>query len=773
MQNAQTDFCTDWLFEKSDADDGHAIDCDDALWQRVNVPHTWNAIDMAPGQPRKEAYVGPSWYRKHFLLQPAEGKRYLLHFEGVSIFSEVWVDGKFIGGYDGGFLGFRFDITDTLEPGEKHVVAVKADNGFRPGTMPPEILDWERYGGMYRPVWLEERSSAYFEYKSLQIKTPVVSEQKAELTASVRIMEWGTPKELSVRYRLHDADGNEVSTISDTIATSQGRCVEHAVAFDDIHEPKLWSVDRPYLYTLETTLIENGKVIDSESQAVGFRWFNFDPDTGFSLNGKSLKLLGVNCHQDFPGLGNACPDRFHRRDIELMKEAGINFLRTSHYPRNECALNYCDRMGILVMEEQPFWHGSLQSLHGEALGDYARRMMRDMVKHHGNHPCIIAWNTVNEVMLKPDDPDYHAPPEEKWKRRRLEREEWPYARRMLSLLYDTLKETDCSRPVSMIIGGSHKLNEEAGLTKLADMVGYNGGAFHAEVEGRPLYDLHKEGDPERIVFMSEGILNIDPPMRGEWEKELTFWETPAKHWSRIYERDWLCGGAMWVFADYSAKGTYRTRGMVDYSRLPLESYYFFQSQWTESLMAQICCHWDWDVAEGEERRVIVFTNGDDAELFLNGESLGIGVPNKAQWPLLPHPPVEWHVPFAPGELKVVVRRGEESVSDVRLTSGDLAAIRLEVEDPEVLADGRDVAFFTATLIDKQGRRCYRAPDTVLQVEVTGQGIATIPTEFIARGGLAQFAVRSTVEPGEIIVKTAAEDLGHETISKIKSIRKEE
>ncbi|MFW6303578.1 MAG: sugar-binding domain-containing protein, partial [Candidatus Sumerlaeota bacterium] len=165
------DFRADWLFKKEDIEEGWAPDCDDAQWQSVTIPHCWNIEDMSPGQPRQEAYVGPAWYRKHFALSKDTNRRYLLLFEAVANFSEVWVDGCFVGGYDGGFLDFRLDITDALSDAEQHVVAVRADNSFRVGKMPPELLDWERYGGIYRPVWLIERSRAYIDHQSIRIET--------------------------------------------------------------------------------------------------------------------------------------------------------------------------------------------------------------------------------------------------------------------------------------------------------------------------------------------------------------------------------------------------------------------------------------------------------------------------------------------------------------------------------------------------------------------------------------------------------------------------
>ena len=373
-----------------------------------------------------------------------------------------------------------------------------------------------------------------------------------------------------------------------------------------------------------------------------------------------------------------------------------------------------------------------------------------MVAQHANHPSIVLWNTVNEIMIGFDPPPG-------WNGYTLPREEWPFARRCVVAMNESLHRADPDRPTSSVLGAKWRENEEAGIPYETDVVAYNGGVMHDTEGGRPAYDVMKEKDPRRTSIMSEGILNDITPMRADWDEELTAWECYAEHWSRIYRRDWFCGGAMWVFADYSARGTYRNMAMMDYSRLPYESYHFFRSQWTDRPMAHICCHWDWDEDPGTERRVVVFTNCDEAELFLNGEPRGVRGPNTNDWPDLPHPPVEWTVPYQPAELKVVARAAGTEATDVRVTSGEPRAAELEAESDSLAADGRDVCFLAARVVDGDGNRCYGFFGEVA-MDVEGPARLAGPGTVEVRGGLCRFAVRSTGEPGTATVRAEADGL---------------
>jgi beta-galactosidase len=754
------DIGAEWRFLRRDEPRAALVAFDDADWESVCIPHTWNADDMRPGAPTEESYIGPAWYRKRFRLPslPQADERAFILFEAVANHSEVWVDGNFVGGRDGGFLSFRLDITEALAPRAEHVIAVRANNASRQASVPPDPIDWERFGGIYRPVWLVRTGGAQFEIKGIRIRTPQVNAAEAAVLVTASVRECAVrARTLRLVHRLLDPDGACVERMEAPVVTSRGRSVRSEIVFPPIRHPALWSPDSPAVYRVESALLDGERELDRDSNPLGFRWFAFDADRGFSLNGRPLKLQGVCAHQEFIGLGNACPRRVHRRDLEQMKEAGINFLRTSHYPRDEYTLDLCDRLGIMVMEEQPFWHGSLRTAHGEALVANARRLMREMVEHHANHPSIIAWNTVNEIMLTPVKGEPHPDPKVRAARHQLQRDEWPFALRAIEAMNDELHRADPDRPTSVVVGAGWARNDEAGITRLADIVAYNGGAIHDLNSGEPVYDLCRRRDPGRVSMMSEGVLNEIAFSRDDWENQSRAWEQYAAHWSRFYEREWFCGGSMWVFADYSAKGTYRTRGLVDGTRLPYESFYFFKSLWNPALSAHICGHWDGPLQTGSERRVVVFSNADRAELFVNGESRGRREPDFGRWPHLPHPPLEWKVAYEPGELRVVAGRNGETVTDRRVTAGPPARLAIANEQDTLRADGRDVAFFTLRVEDRQGHRCHTA---AVNMEIAVEGPARLagPAVIEALGGLARFAVRSTGEEARVTVRAHATGL---------------
>jgi beta-galactosidase len=760
------DFCRDWLFSKDNTPDSRRQDFTDDHWQPVLLPHTWNADDMRPGSPMQDAHVGPCWYRKRFTCPTSNAdQRVFLLFEAVANFSEVWVDGCFVGGRDGGFLSFCLDITNALAATDEHVVAVQADNSPRIGSVPPDPIDWERFGGIYRPVWIGRAGGAHFNYKSIHVRTVSVSAKSASVMVRASVREC-VRRDRMVRmvHRLLDPVGVEVGRVECDVATVLGGSTLVEVDLPPVANPQLWSPESPAVYSVESSLLEDGRELDREVNPLGFRWFAFDADTGFSLNDRPMKLRGVNAHQEFIGLGNACGCRVARRDIELMKQAGINFLRTSHYPRDDRTLDLCDRLGIMVMEEQPFWHGSIRAWHGAKLLENARRLMREMVEHHANHPCIVAWNTVNEIMLTPVPSEPHPDPARRTDRHKLHEDEWPFAVSVIEAMNDELHRADPDRPTSVVVGGSWDLNERAGVTKLADIVCYNGGALNEpEPNGEFAYDIGRRQDPKRISMMSEGVLNHQTCARDDWEGQLRTWQCYADHWERFYQRDWFCGGSMWVFSDYSAKGTYRTRGLVDGARLPYESFYFFKAMWNPEPMVHICAHWDWPGQEDRERPVVIFSNCDRVELLLNDRSLGAQRPDTTRRPGLPHPPIEWTVPYEPGELRVVGRRGDVEVVDRRVTSGPPVRLALSAENVTLSADGCDVAFFTAMIADARGNRCYNVA-AKLTVRLDGAARLAGPSIVPLVGGLARAAVRSDGRPGPVKISVNTPGLSPESLA---------
>ncbi len=736
----------DWRFLAADERDAHSPEHPDADWSPIVLPHTWNADDMYPGWPAAEAYIGPAWYRRRFRVEPdPAAPRVLLQFDGVANESRVWVNGAFLGGSDQGFLATRLDITEALDGRDEHTLAVRVSNEPFPDRAPPTPIDWERYGGIYRPVHLLQRGTACFAFASIRITTPRVDHDRATLQIECRIHETirrATP--LTIRHEVLDPDGRTVVTLTDTIRTRIGAGNPCAVE-TQIEAPRLWSPDTPHLYRVRSSLMDGPDTLDHERHPLGFRWIEFDADTGLHVNGEPTKLRGVNVHQDYPGLGIACPERFHRRDIELIKAAGMNFLRGSHYPRDQRQLDACDELGVMVMEEQPFWHGSLRTAGGEGLIEHGIRSMQQMVAQHGNHPSIIAWNTVNEVMLVLRDDEAHPDPTQRKRFHELPRHEWPFARRGIEAMATALREADPTRPTCMVIGGWWRLNVEAGFPDLTDLVAYNGGTMHSEDAGELVIDKLRREHPRWIALMSEGVLNDNAPQRADWPGEMDFWRTCARHWERIYQRPWFCGGAMWVFADYSAKGTYRTRGCVDDARIPYESYRFFQSQWSDEPMVHLCGHWSSMDGDDSARQVVVFSNCPEVAVLLNGRELGPGKRVADEYPHLPRPPVIWSVPWEPGTLKAIGRRDGMQVTDQRVTEGPPRQVVLQAEPEELNAGAQDVSFITARVTDAAGHRCYHAFGPMSLRVGGGASLAGPPTRQV-RGGIVGFAIRANGQP---------------------------
>ncbi|HMJ08596.1 MAG TPA: glycoside hydrolase family 2 TIM barrel-domain containing protein, partial [Pyrinomonadaceae bacterium] len=390
-----------WRFSPRDDKDSERRDFDDSAWQRVNVPHTWNnkdAFDEMPGYRR-----GASWYRRDLPIgREFAGKSLWLYFEGSNQVTEVYINGRLIGRHIGGYTAFNFDITDAVDIGKTNLLAVRVDNGFNT-DIPPLTADFNMYGGIYRDVRLNAADKLHFKIDDLassgiQISTPVLS------AASGRVLIRGQVSNKTGRARNIDIESRVIDPANRTIAIAAATLsvpADAESAFENstrpIAHPRLWSPDDPYLYTVETIIRENGRIVDSVSEPLGFRWFKFDADNGFFLNGKPLKLRGTNRHQDYKGLGNALSNRLHVRDMELIKDTGFNFVRLAHYPQDPAVLRAADRLGILLWEEIPIVNYITDS---KAFADNSAVMLREMIRQHRNHPSVIMWGYMNEIFLR-------------------------------------------------------------------------------------------------------------------------------------------------------------------------------------------------------------------------------------------------------------------------------------------------------------------------------------------------------------------------------------
>ena len=777
---AKMNFNRDWSFVKSPAEWPVEFNERNMTMEPVILPHTWNAEDMGPGLPNP--FIGSGWYRKVFVLpQLQKGQRLLVEFEGVNNCHKVWVNGGYAGGHDGGFLSNLYDITELLKEG-KNTILVRADNSYTIKAGMPEWIGWNRYGGITRSVWLHIREHAYISCAGVEIRTPEVSNESASTVVKTYLDETksdGTM--LTVKHTLTSPEGRLISSTKMQLKSSYSLSNTIEIKLPTLVKPELWSDINPLLYTLKTEILEGDKVLDSQENRIGYRFFHFDSEKGFTLNGKPTKLKGANIHIDFPGLGNALPERFHTEDMKLMKQMGCNFMRASHYPRPKATLDACDELGIMVMEEQPYWHGSIRPSGGEEAIENSSRLIRELVRQHGNHPSIIIWNTVNEIMIAPPYKpgvgylSTNYPGFETWK---INQGDYPYLRRHLQKMVETFKEVDTGRPVSMVVGGQWQKNDLAGLTKIADIVAYNGAAmnfltksFTAPETGKNyefVPDYCREIFPNRVHIMSEGVLNDYFFVRGDWEREQAGWRVNAKYWNTINQRPWFCGGSMWCFTDYSHyspkiisrftdadqnvntsdTGMMDLHGVVDNYRLPKDLFYFYEAMWSDHPVLHILGHWNHE--SGSKQEVVVFTNCKDVELTLNGKSLGKGVSCKSEFPDIENAPLVWkNVDFKGGKLEAKGNFRNQKITDARFTAGIPKQILLSASN-KLIADGRDISYIDLKITDSKGNRCYTYNGT-LTVKVSGAAKLGGASEILVSGGLARVAVRSTGEIGDVKV----------------------
>jgi beta-galactosidase len=394
-----------WRYAPGPAERAHEPGFADEPWERVNVPHTWNAVDAFDKRSRYRRGIG--WYRRSLTLDPAlEGKRIFLYFEGANQVADVYVNGHHAGQHIGGYTAFAFDVTKLVTFDRPSTIAVRVDNAHDP-DIPPLNADFTFYGGIYRDVWLIATSPIHIPVTDhaspgIFISTPVVSRERAIVRIAGSIAnETARRVRLRILHHVLDPAGNLVTSVESPLTIPANSTREFVHLSRPIAGPLLWSPDRPHVYRLRTEVRAGDALVDVVDNPFGFREFSADPDRGLVLNGRPLRLSGTNRHQDYPGFGNAMPDSLHRRDVRLIKENGFNFLRLAHYPQDPAVLEETDRLGLVVWEEIPVVNLISTSA---AFAENSERMLVEMIRQHFNHPSIFFWGYMNEVLLTKPDP---------------------------------------------------------------------------------------------------------------------------------------------------------------------------------------------------------------------------------------------------------------------------------------------------------------------------------------------------------------------------------
>ena len=648
------DMNSGWRFSRGDHTGALRKEFDESTWEEITLPHSWNARDVYDTRNIFDGYEeyhgyyrGPGWYRKVFTLDESTFSRGMtLEFEGANQVAEVWLNEKYLGQNIGGYTGFKFNISDHINYGtEKNLLAVRVDNSYS-YDIPPHTADFIMYGGIYRDVRLilKDRTSI----KDVIVTSPVVSDRIAETTVITSISNTRDYEvKLILKTNIVNSSGEIVSTSISEVLVAAGATVKIKQALPPVVDPRLWSPDQPYLYNIISAIYIDDQPIDQIKTNYGYRWFRFDPQTGFYLNGRHLKLKGVNKHQDFYGLGNAVPDSLQIRDIEIIKQMGANFIRLSHYPHDPSVLDACNRLGLLVWEEIPL----VNTVGGESFAENCKQMLGEMINRDINHPSIILWGITNESAMP--FTNY---------------EQVPVIIRLLRDLHDQAKAMDPSRMTVQ----AHNHFKDISLAEITDVIGRNRyfgwyeGVFEdfAEVMEKE----HAEHPLWNIIISEFGVgskrgYHVEDPEAFDFSEEyqLDFHEY---YWQVINDRPWIAGGAVWNMFDFGSFvkvgniPRVNQKGLCDFERRPKDAFYFYQSQWSGTPMVYIVSHTksEYNGARDEAKDIHVYSNCDEVDLKINGQSLG-----KQTNQYVFH----WNVLFKPGRnvLKAIGTVNGQTVQD--------------------------------------------------------------------------------------------------------------
>jgi beta-galactosidase len=661
-----------WRFLAENRDGAEKTGVDMSDWHRITLPHTWNAEDAFDDEPGYRR--GASWYRKELRIDPElRNKRIFLYFEGANQVADVFLNEKHVGRHIGGYSAFSFDVTESVKFDGPNLLAVKVDNSFNK-DIPPLTADFTFWGGIYRDVWLIAADSVHVKVTDhaspgIHITTPGLSEKSGTVKVSGTIVNSGTDsRRITVVNSVLDADRKEVISASSDLEIGAKSEAVFDQTSDLIKTPKLWSPDDPYLYSVRTRVIENGRVLDEITEPLGFRWFSFDTQKGFSLNGKPMKLRGTNRHQDHKGMGNALPDELHIRDMELIKKTGYNFVRLAHYPQDPAVLAAADRLGLMLWEETPLVNYITLS---KEFNDNSANMVREMIRQHRNHPSAIMWGYMNEIFLRvPKDNEAEIKKQSVVLAKELNR---------------IAKEEDPTRPTTIAFHGNEVYNTE-GLGGIADITGWNlyNGWYSRSFEdfGKFIDEQHKRF-PDRVLFVSEYGANSDLRLHAVAPRQFDSTTEYQRMFHESYleqmnARPFIAGWTIWNEFDFGAEQRgenmphVNNKGMFTYDRKPKDVHYFYKANYSNEPVLHIAAR-DWNRRAGAEsgpHAIDVYSNLPEVELFLNGVSLGRKKTNSVA-------KATWDVTFREGvnTLRAQGARGNDVVTDTAAVDFRLIGVR--------------------------------------------------------------------------------------------------
>lgn len=783
QHKTRVSFNNGWKFKLDSVESYSDANVDDASWRTLNLPHDWSI----EGKFDEKALSGTGggalpggigWYRKTFTIPASEkNKIIVVGFDGVYRNSEVFINGHSLGVRPYGYSSFQYDLTPYLKYGiEKNVIAVKADNLRQPNSR------WYSGSGIYRNVWLTTLNKTHIDNWGTYITTPQINSKEAVVDIQTKVVKASSANTVLLTT-IYDAAGKKIVS---SITKAGDNTVSQSVK---IPQPKLWSVEQPYLYKVVSQLKSGTIVLDEYTTSLGIRFFYFDREKGFSLNGKRLKILGVCNHHDLGALGAAINTRALERQLQILKDMGCNGIRTSHNPPAPELLDLCDKMGFIVMDEAfDMWTKAKTKYdYSNEWNEWHKKDLSDFIIRDRNHPSVMIWSIGNEIL-----------------------EQWGDAskgdtsgRVIARELAGIVRSLDNTRPITSALNETATWNNIFQSGAL-DLVGFNyahqkwpdflnqfpGQKFivtesTSALETRGHYDLvpfdtirrwpfrwdqeFKDGNPDLTVSAYD---HVSTPWGSTHEESI----------KPLLKYDHISGMYIWTGFDYLGEPTpypWPARssyfGIIDLAGFPKDVYYLYQSVFNNKPVLHIYPHWNWN--QGDTVDVVAYyNNADRVELFLNGKSLGSRSKKGDEL----H--VKWRVPFAKGTLKAVSIKNGKTVGDSKTvlireikTAGEAYKLSLKADRSTITADGKDLSFVTVEVRDKNGVLVPNAKD-LIKFSVSGEGfIAGVDSgdpvsmesfksnQHTALNGKALCILQSNGKKGTITLTASADGLQSTTI----------
>lgn len=770
-----------WKFLKGEATGAEEIVFDDTNWRELDLPHDW-AIE-GPFDVKYNArcgglpFHGIGWYRKEFSVPAtAMGQVVKVTFDGAMYNAHVWINGHFLGNRPYGYIEFEHDLSPYLNYGGENVIAVK---------LQPEDLSsrWYPGAGIYRNVWIDYRNPVHVAQWGTRITTPEISAEQATVNVQTTLIGKG-----EVEYEIFDPKGKKVASSKSSQLT--------------VLQPQLWDIDTPNLYSLRTTVRVAGKTVDQVETRFGIRTLEFTKE-GFWLNGKKTRIQGVCLHHDNGPIGAAVNYRADQRKLQIMKQMGVNSIRTSHNPPSNEFLNICDELGLLVQVEAfDVWRmPKVPNGYNVFFDEWAERDIKDMVRRDINHPSVFMWSIGNEI---------------------IEQRSKEEGNRIANMLNGYVKQIDTTRPTTCGFNwwpGPY----QTGMAGQIDIAGMNyKPLMYGEEVNKYLPNNPVIGSETSSCTSSRGVYHLPIEKYAQHpSNQVTSYDLIGPPWAyppdvefyQLEKNPEILGEYIWTGFDYLGEPTpyggkdnstngywnddWPSRssyfGAVDLCGFPKDRFYLYQSQWSQTPMVHLLPHWNWEGSGQKTIPVYAYTNCEEAELFVNEKSMGRKVKGKDLTKLLvkfnhyekdhfmsPYR-LSWDVPYEPGTIKVVGYIGGKAITEKEIkTAGKPARIRLIPDRRKLTADGVDLSYVTVRIEDAEGNFCPLADTTVKftvegagKIAAVGNGNASTTAPFIsdqrdAFNGLCMLIVKADKEGGT--VRISAQSAGMESDATTLSVR---